>query len=330
MAQRRRKHHNHNKTKNMKRQYVQFAHSTDEDDLLEEKELRSVEQNNREFKGKELQFVQFAHEDDADDILLDQQSTQRGSARARMEEDARMERFFKSNGEVSPDEALIQLNAEDRLLPRKKGEPFLYESELVQSKEEQALQAQSDEVQAIMDQQARDEAMVQLDYAHIPHADDTEDIVEDDITKSYDHHHSKEWNELVDRRAEELDNEMKIEENMKVAKKKAAEEAKRKAIEQKAKQEAEKKQQAQALAEKKAHKQKQTVDFSDIYEGVKPEDLMDVQLGYQNHSKFWNQQVAEQTVALEKTIKDEEEREGLSKAPYGTTDGVVEQKFKTA
>jgi len=92
-----------------------------------------------------------------------------------------------------------------------------------------------------MDQQARDETMLQLNYAHIPHAEDTEDIVEDDISKSYDHHHSKEWNELVDRRAEELDNEMKIEENMKVAKKKAAEDAKRKAIEEKAKQEAEKK-----------------------------------------------------------------------------------------
>jgi len=51
---------------------------------------------------------------------------------------------------------------------------------------------------------------------------------------------------------------------------------------------------------------------------------MDVQIGYQNHSKFWNQQVAEQTADLEKTIAAEEEREHLDKKPYGTTDSLVE------
>ena len=111
---------------------------------------------------------------------------------------------------------------------------------------------------------------VQLDYMHIPHAEDTEDIVDDD-GKSYDRNHSKEWNALVDKRADDLENEMKIEENTKIAKKKAAEEAKRKAIEEKAKMEAEKRKKAQELAQKKTIKERvQTVDFNDIYTGIHP------------------------------------------------------------
>jgi hypothetical protein len=160
------------------------------------------------------------------------------------------------------------------LLPHKKGEPFMYENELVQSETEDKAQKLSDEVQEIMDEQAREDAMnIQLGYTHIPHAEDTEDIVDED-EKSYDHHHSKEWNALVDKKAEELENFMKKEEDDKVKAKQAAEEAKRKAIEEKAKQEAEKRKQAQELAQQKSKKVRiQTVDFNDIYSGITPDEI---------------------------------------------------------
>jgi len=79
-----------------------------------------------------------------------------------------------------------------------------------------------------MEQQAKDDLKdnmnVQLDYAHIPHSEDTEDVYDDGEDQSYDHHHSKEWNAMVTKKADDLENEMKIEENEKIAAKKSAEE----------------------------------------------------------------------------------------------------------
>ena len=41
---------------------------------------------------------------------------------------------------------------------------------------------------------------------------------------NYDAHHSKAWNNAVEEKAQELENEMKIEENIQISKKKAKEE----------------------------------------------------------------------------------------------------------
>lgn len=219
-------------------EYVQFNHDKDEDDFLDDKDLRSVERMN------DAANVQFNHEQDTDDIDIDTAAPEmRGSARQRMEEDENWTKFFQTKGKINEDEVdwdKTNVQLSDNLVPRKKGEPFLYESELAMVDTEDKAQKLSDEVQGIMDEQAREDSMnVQLGYAHIPHADDTEDIVEED-EKSYDHHHSKEWNALVDKKAQELEDFMQKEEKDKIAAKKAAEEAKRKAIEEKAKQEAEK------------------------------------------------------------------------------------------
>jgi len=173
---------------------------------------------------------------------------------------------------------------------------------------------------------------VQLGYTHIPHADDTEDIIDDD-EKSYDHHHSKEWNALVDQKSQELENEMKIEENTKIAAKKAAEEAKRKAIEEKAKQEAEKRKKAQELAQQKTKKVKvQTVDFNDIYSGITPDEITlqtDAKINYELHSRMWNEMVDQQTAELEKTLKESDEADLKNQKVYGTTDALTEEKFKS-
>jgi len=182
----------------------------------------------------------------------------------------------------------------------------------------------------MLDQQKEDSMNVQLGYMHIPHAEDTEDIVDDD-SKAYDKNHSKEWNALVDRRAQALEDEMKIEENTKVAKKKAAEEAKRNAIKEKARMEAEKRKTAQELAQHKSEKARvQTVDFNDIYTGITPEDITSLQtgfkMGYELHSKFFNQEVEKQADELEKTMESVEDD---SKKVYGTTDSLIEDKVKT-
>jgi len=62
---------------------------------------------------------------------------------------------------------------------------------------------------------------VQLSYNHISHETDTEDIADDVSPSNYDAHHSKAWNDAVEKKAIELENEMKIEENMKLSQKKA-------------------------------------------------------------------------------------------------------------
>lgn len=45
----------------------------------------------------------------------------------------------------------------------------------------------------------------------------------------YNHAHSKSWNAEVNKKAEEIENEIKVEENMKVSQKKAEEDAKKRA-----------------------------------------------------------------------------------------------------
>ena len=76
---------------------------------------------------------------------------------------------------------------------------------------------------------------MQLSASNIPHEADTDDIAFETNPIMYDSHHSKQWNEEVNKRAEELENEMKIQENIKIAKQKAKEEAERKAAEEQAK-----------------------------------------------------------------------------------------------
>lgn len=65
----------------------------------------------------------------------------------------------------------------------------------------------------------------------------------------YNRHHSKLWNEVVNRKAQELDDEMKVQENLVVSKKKAKEQAKARAAEQAHKRAEEQKRREQAAKE---------------------------------------------------------------------------------
>jgi len=62
-----------------------------------------------------------------------------------------------------------------------------------------------------MDKQAQDDVShLQLTSWNIPHETDTDDIALEENPIFYDKHHSKQWNAEVNRKADELENEMKI------------------------------------------------------------------------------------------------------------------------
>ena len=42
-------------------------------------------------------------------------------------------------------------------------------------------------------------------HVQMPHENDTEDIADSVTPDNFDHHHSKEWNQLVDKKAKEMD-----------------------------------------------------------------------------------------------------------------------------
>jgi len=68
-----------------------------------------------------------------------------------------------------------------------------------------------------------------LQYTFNPHEEDTDDIAESENPSMYDHHHSKMWNDTVNKKALELEQSIQIEENMEKSKVKAKEEGERKA-----------------------------------------------------------------------------------------------------
>jgi len=80
---------------------------------------------------------------------------------------------------------------------------------------------------------AESEELVQLNYERIPHERDTDDVLTDGQDFQYNQRHSRSWNDEVNKKAMEIENEFKIEENMKISQKKAEEDAKRKAQEEK-------------------------------------------------------------------------------------------------
>lgn len=51
-------------------------------------------------------------------------------------------------------------------------------------------------------------------FVEMPHEDDTEDLAVSVNPEGYDHHHSKAWNQLVEQRATEMEQEMTISENL--------------------------------------------------------------------------------------------------------------------
>ena len=106
-------------------QYVQYDHKEDTDDFLYDSELKAVE-------NRDATNVQFNHDGDQDDLDLEMpEPNMRGAARQRMAEDESWNKFFQQGKIDQLNEGnLVQLREEDELVAHKKGEPFMYQSEL--------------------------------------------------------------------------------------------------------------------------------------------------------------------------------------------------------
>ena len=116
----------------------------------------------------------------------------------------------------------------------------------------------------------------------------------------------------MNQKAIELENEIKIQENLKIAAKKAKEEAARKAAEERAKAEAERRRQAEEARKQPSAEwgsMKKTVDLSELYAGLPAE--ANVQISdegfYRHHSAFWEANVEKQADNLENEMAKVEE-----------------------
>tara|TARA_B110000285_G_C14802689_1_gene458251 strand:+ start:288 stop:635 length:348 start_codon:yes stop_codon:yes gene_type:complete len=113
-----------------------------------------------------------------------------------------------------------------------------------------------------------------LQYSFSPHEDDTEDIAESENPSMYDPHHSKMWNDTVNKKALELEQSMQIEENMEKSKVKSKEEAERKAAiikfneEQEKKRFADKKDGKNSLVQKAKQNKYKTIDLDEVYGSI--------------------------------------------------------------
>ena len=141
----------------------------------------------------------------------------------------------------------------------------------------------------------------------LPHEDDTDDIALEVSPVAYDSHHSKMWNNAVDKKAQEIESEIQIEENLKIAKKKAAEEAQRKATEERARiaeerrrKEEEKKKEAEENSKKgiTALPQQPAVDLGELYSNLVPDEDTHVQTGYEHHTSYWDDKVEAKAQSL--------------------------------
>jgi len=109
------------------------------------------------------------------------------------------------------------------------------------------------------------------------HENDTDDIAEEVSPDMYDHHHSKIWNEAVNTKALELEQTMKIEDNIEESKVKAKDEAERRAVIVKFNEEQEKKKflaqknlhtEGQSLAEQRIRNPYKTIDLNEVYSAM--------------------------------------------------------------
>ena len=116
-----------------------------------------------------------------------------------------------------------------------------------------------------------------------PHENDTDDISLEQSPENYDNHHSKLWNQMVNHKAVEIEQQITIEENMKKAAEKARQESLEKAemerLRRKKEHEARQRQIElnQHLAERGESVMAipgphQTIDMAELYNGISTDD----------------------------------------------------------
>jgi len=183
--------------------------------------------------------------------------------------------------------------------------------ELMQEKEDLRLTKQAADVIGYMNEQAQDDDTVSPisvekqeksaeeddEMVQIPHETDTDDIAfSEGEDYTYNHQHSKLWNEAVNRKAQEIENALKIEENMKLSQIKAKEAAARRAQEERvrAAEEARKLAEQERMGKRATQiKAQATVDLSELYGNMVPEteniQLRGIDKLSELHSKFYNE-----------------------------------------
>ena len=142
----------------------------------------------------------------------------------------------------------------------------------------------------------------------MPHENDTEDIAGDVSPENYDHKHSKSWNELVEKKAQEMEDEEKIQINMKKKAKQAKEEAVAKAARDKAREHQTKLMQLERREHNKKFKNP-SVDFSELYGSMAPDLVQLSALDHDNDTDDLLETNADmpKPVVEEETAEDQEE-----------------------
>lgn len=285
---------------------VQNTQKVNTDESILNKQSADYEQMIEDYNSVQLQYD---HENDTDDIPAGQEPWEHHMPPpqfSQMTQDeqkkAHMAKFVEYG--LDPIDSVDYTGTGKVKRRRETGTKFLNEAEQESKKEDDLMQQQADEVQKIMDSQA-----IQTDSTirmrGLPHENDTDDIALTETPMNFNVKHSKKWNDEVNKQAVELENEMKIQENIKIKEARQKQEQIEKAAleraEKKAQIERQKKMQMSQKKSQVTKKSHQTIDLGEIYKGIEM-----VQLGYENHSQYYNslvekreQQIAEEMAKME-------------------------------
>jgi hypothetical protein len=207
-----------------------------------------------------------------------------------------------------------------------RGKEFLTEGELIEQKEDEKMEVTAEEIHD-MKEGISDNNLVQYANTRIPHENDTDDVETANVDFGYNHMHSKAWNQEVNKKAEELENEIKIQENLKISQKKAQEDAKVKAEQERIRKAEERRKQLEEEQKKRAlgsgpnHK---TINLGELYGGIEDIDMVQLSSKYERHSKFFQHEMDVAQAEMDKQDKDEAENEA-----YGLYQSKAERAAST-
>jgi len=185
--------------------------------------------------------------------------------------------------EIDPVDETMNMIAKHRTFRPNSFADVSYHASKEQSPEYVKMTRDNDEVTAYMEEFEKTDAQnVQIDsesdsessdddtmHVQMPHENDTEDIADTVTPDNYNHKHSKEWNNLVEKKAREMEAEEAIQKNMKLKAKQAKEEAAQKAARERAREHQSKLMQLEREEHNKRFKNP-SVDFAEMYSGMSP------------------------------------------------------------
>ena len=284
-----------------------FDHENDSDDVVEEfSDMNSVQ-------------TRFEHENDTDDIMgefneedEDRRHPLQGLAQIRTYNN-------QEKVELMEHDLLDADNVQLRFDHENDSDDFLEQDQLEMTERQNKAAANSKMI--AVNEDFADVEDVQLNEVRIPHENDTDDVETEGVDFNYNRKHSKAWNEEVNKKAMEFENEMKIEENMKLVQKKAEEDAKRKAEQDRVRKAEEKRRKLEEDQKKRALEatrvQMRTIDLGELYHGIDNIEMLQLDSEYNRHSHFMQRLIdnTEKMVEDDWTSKGEDELDEV-KTPH--------------